>query len=81
MAHPARRAADATARTAALHRSIAICAGLQLLAFSLPWLRALLALGETPAGVLGWADLATALCWGAAEVYVGAAGRRAPTVC
>lgn len=54
----------------ALHLSVILCTGLQLLTVFIPALRALLGLELPAPSSLLWAAAAVLLSWGVAEAYV-----------
>jgi Ca2+-transporting ATPase len=69
LAYPSRRAVTAPAFNAALHLSVLLGAGLQLLAVLVPSVRALLGLELPDLTALLWVAGAVLLSWGAAETY------------
>ena len=72
-AYPARRTGTTPGFNAALHLSVLLGTGLQLLTVFVPGLRALLGLAPTSAAGLACVAAAVALSWGAAEAYARAA--------
>ena len=69
-AYPSRRISAAPAFNTALHLSVVLGTGLQLLTVLLPALRALLGLELPDPGALLWVAAAVLLSWGLAETYV-----------
>jgi Ca2+-transporting ATPase len=70
LAYPSRRINTSPGFNAALHLSVILGAGLQLLTVFLPTLRTLLGLELPHTAALLWVAAAVLLSWGAAEAYV-----------
>jgi hypothetical protein len=67
--YPSRRVGPAPGFNVALHLSVILCTGLQLLTILLPGLRTLLGLEYPGLAGLAWVAAAIMLSWGTAEAY------------